>query len=105
MLQWRNMVYFYELSIHESFYSSLFCIAKAALDASKQMQAAYASMVQSQTTMQSALSAWGHFEQESVRALNGKYNGQQDPALREGDSVPNMLNRMSLYHSEQVYCF
>lgn len=69
------------------------------------MQAAYASLVQSGTAMQSALAGWGNFEQETVRALNGKYNGQQDPLMRDGDGVPKMLNRMSSYYSQVVRIF
>lgn len=76
--------------------------AKFALEASRTSQAAFAAVSSANTAMQSALAAWGYFEQESVRCLNGKYNGQQDPLMREGDSAPKILNRMSFYYAQTV---
>lgn len=91
--------------LHSTVTSNDFFVAKAALDASRATQAALLSMQQANTSMQSALAGWGNFEQESVRCLNGKYNGQQDPVMRDQDGVPKMLNRMSLYYAQMVKFF
>jgi hypothetical protein len=78
------------------------CIAKAAYDSARQFQAALASVVKSNEALQSSFSAWAFHEQEAVRSLNGKYNGQADPILRDGDNVSKLLGRTSTLYAEKV---
>ena len=75
--------------------------SKAVLEATRSAQQAYSSMVQANTNMQSALAGWSGLEQDSVRALSGKYNGQQDPMVRDADGVALSLQRLSKFYSDQ----
>lgn len=75
---------------------------KCSLDCCRQTQAALSSLVAANEAMQSAVSGWSYCEQESVRALSGKYNGQTDNTLREGDNVQKMLGRASTFYAEKV---
>jgi hypothetical protein len=59
-------------------------------------------MASANEAMQNAVSAWSYYEQESVRALNGKYNGQADSVLRDGDNVQKMLSKTSTLFAEKV---
>lgn len=77
-------------------------IAKAAYDSARQFQTSLSSLVKSNESLQSSVSAWAFHEQEAVRSLNGKYNGQADPVLRDGDNVSKLLGRTSTLYAEKV---